>query len=131
MPSGRTLASYVPELRTADDAFRLRLLLHEFAAGWQETTPSHRLSLIAEGPGSIDPRWDAFVAGLAEHLAYTAGIESAAVPAWIFDDSRYLPALWFAAGTSLATLRTEALVHTPAHFEVHGVLLARRELAVV
>lgn len=128
MPTGRSLASYADELREADDGFRLRLLLHEFGLGWQDTPVADRSRLISDEPAPVDPRWDAFVAAMAEHLAYTSGLSA---PDWIFQEDRYLPSLWFAAGASLATLRTEALVHTPAHFEAHGVLLARRELTVV
>jgi hypothetical protein len=51
-------------------------------------------------------------------------------PSWVFNADRYLDSFWYPA-TSLPTLRVEAVVHAPAAFEVRGVLVSDRELAVV
>ena len=56
--------------------------------------------------------------------------DSLDTPAWVFHEDRYLPYFWYPA-TSSPTLRVEAVVHSPAAFEAHGVLLADRELLVV
>lgn len=124
----RPLASYAPDLAEGDDTWRLRLLLHEFGLTWQAASTAERPRLIEAEPAPVDPRWDAFLAAYAEHLAYHAGVQP---PAWVFEPERYLDQFWFPVTADLPALRVEALVHAPAHFEAHGVLLARRELQVV
>ena len=125
----RTLASYVPELSGADDRWRLRVLLHDFGLVWQATQVEGQAALLAEEPTPVgDARWDAFLAAYAEHLAYHAGLPA---PGWALLPARYLRRFWFPLTAAVPTLRVEALVHAPGHFEAHGVLLARRELVVV
>lgn len=124
-----SLASLVPELVGHDDTWRLRLLLHEFGLRWAGAERAERVALVAEEPTTTgDGRWDAFLGAYAEHLAFHAGFTP---PAWALAPGRYLTGYWFAGGADLATLRVEAIVHAPAAFEAHGVLLARRELDVV
>ncbi|HWL45406.1 MAG TPA: hypothetical protein VNQ73_20860 [Ilumatobacter sp.] len=128
-PWPRSLAGYVPELRAADDEWRLRVILHEFGLLWETTTPADRPGLIADEPPALDPRWDAFLAAYAEHLSWHLGV---AAPDWVFQPGRYLPSMWFAgAPPTMRAARVEAVVHSPAAFEAHGVLLPARELAVV
>jgi hypothetical protein len=122
-----TLADYVPWLRSADDSFRLRILLHDFGLLWQDTPPSSQRAVVDHEPPPIEPRWDAFLAALVEHLCYHAKIDP---PSWVFEPYRYLDHFWYPAN-DLPTLRVEAVVHSPAAFEVHGVLLSARELVVV
>ncbi len=127
-PLPNQLAAYAPQLTDADDIWGLRLLLHDFGLVWQHSSPRDRIRLIAHEPPTCgNRRWDAFLAAYAEHLAYHEDIEA---PAWVYETTRYLPAFWF-PGAELETLRVEAIVHAPAAFEAHGILLARRELEVV
>src|SRR5262249_26478569 len=51
----------------------------------------HRM-ITARPPETGDPRWDAFVAGLAEWLAVQAGMPA---PGWVRDDNRYLRRGWW------------------------------------
>ncbi len=96
---------------------------------WQDCAPSARHALIAEAPAPCgSARWDAFLAAYAEYLAYHDGLTA---PRWCHAPSRYLDVIWFPLTAELATLRTEALVHAPAHFDAHGIMIARRELGVV
>ncbi len=92
-----------------------------------DTPAQTRADLIDDTPGHIDARWDAFLAAYVEHLCWHDGVDP---PAWVFDDDRYLNEFWYPA-TSSPTLRVEAVVHSPAAFEVRGVLMSDRELTVV
>jgi len=122
-----TLASYVPWLREADDEWRLRIVLHDFGLVWHDSHTVGRAKLVKAEPATVDQRWDAFLAAYVEHHCWHEGI---AAPTWVFDDSRYLTGFWF-PGPDLANFRSESIVHSPAAFEAHGVLLAARELVVV
>ncbi len=121
------LADYVPALRASDDEFRLRLLLHDFGLVWQEAGPHERAALIADEPELFDPRWDAFLAAYAEHLARSAAITP---PSWTSSKRRILPDFWYAGGC-YAFDRVRTVVTTPGAFEEHGVWFPRSELAVV
>jgi hypothetical protein len=121
------LADYVDVLAESDEEWRLRIVLHDFGLLWQDTAVERRTQLFQTEPRSIDPRWDAFLAAYVEHRCWHDDIEP---PSWVFQDSRYLTYFWYPA-TSSPTLRVEAVVHSPAAFEAHGVLLADRELVVV
>ncbi len=124
-----SLATYARRLIPGEDSWNLRLLLHEFGLVWQSAAAKDQLALIAAEPSPTgDRHWDAFLAAYAEHLAYHADLES---PAWTTRPQRYLDTVWFPVMADLATLRVEAIVHAPAHFDAHGVLIARRELEVV
>ena len=127
MPCVNTLASYGPWLRDADDEWRLRIVLHDFGLVWQQTDKRERLSLVAEEPESIGAHWDAFLAAWVEHHCWHDELRA---PDWVFGESRYLASFWYPE-RDLAALRAEAIVHSPAAFEVHGVLLPERELTVV
>lgn len=121
------LADYVPALRASDDEFRLRLLLHDFGLVWQDAEPAERTALIAPEPELFDPRWDAFLAAYAEHLARSAAMPP---PSWTSAKHRFLSSFWYAGGC-YAFDRVRTIVTTPGAFEEHGVWLPRSELAVV
>jgi hypothetical protein len=126
---GRTLSQYAGMLDPRDDRWNLRLLLHEFGLVWQDATAGERRQLIGDAPPPTGSRrWDAFLGAYAEHLAYHAGQPA---PSWATSPDRYLHTVWFPLTDDIATLRVEALVHAPAHFDAHGVFIARRELEVV
>ena len=128
MPA-RSLARYADELSPGEDRWNLRLLAHEFGLVWQHADASERRELIEQEPEPTgDVRWDAFLAAYAEHLAFHAHLSA---PAWTAQARRHLETLWFPLTADLPTLRVEALVHAPASFEAHGILVARRELEVV
>ncbi len=117
----------MPLLVGDDDEWRLRLLLHDFGMVWADAGGDDRRGLVNDEPAHIDAHWDAFVAALAEHLCWHARI---AAPDWVHGHGRYLSSFWFPAIDS-PTLKVEAVVHAPAAFEAHGVLLPARELLVV
>ena len=125
--AGRRLRDVVSRLRGCDDAMRLRVVLHEFGLVWEDAPLADRLGLVADEPGPVDPRWDAFLAAYVEHRCLHDGITA---PAWVFDGARYLDRFWF-PGPDLDFMHVEAIVHSPAAFEARRVFLPARELTVV
>ena len=121
------LACYVPGLRGFDDAFRLRVILHDFGMVWQDADDGERAVLAAEEPEPFDARWDAFLAAYVEHLCYHAGIDA---PDWTSGEGRYLDRMWWPAHY-FEFERGSVMLSTPAAFEVHGIWIAERELEVV
>ncbi|MGI8595217.1 MAG: hypothetical protein ACR2ML_12790 [Solirubrobacteraceae bacterium] len=85
----------------------VRELLDEFALLPRDEL---RARAIAERPPDTgDPRHDAYLGALAEHLAVTNGLER---PEWTLEPSRFLDRFWFVSETP--GLRALALVHSPA-----------------
>ncbi|WP_419552808.1 hypothetical protein [Candidatus Poriferisodalis sp.] len=123
----RLLKDFALRLRGCDDEMRLRIVLHEFGLVWEDTPLVARLRLVADEPGPVDARWDAFLAAYVEHRCMHEGITA---PAWVYDDARYFDQFWF-PGPDLDFFRVEAIVHSPAAFEARRVFLPARELLVV
>lgn len=113
--------------RTDDEAERFRLLL-EFVRAWREDGPGRAelTALAAEPPPCGDARWDALIAALAEHLARSAGLE---VPSWTLLPQRFLDRPFFPI--THRSVRTAALVASPAAFRRRGVFLDPESLATV
>jgi len=74
------------------------------------------------------PYWDAYLAALADYLAYHDGYAS---PAWVFADSRYLAHPRFAAKNLTPGGKRLALSTSPAPFLVRGVLIWDTDLEKV
>ena len=125
--TANTLAKYVPTLRDADEGFRQRLVLNDFGMVFQHATRDERVVLLAAEPEPFDPRWDAFLAAYAEHLAYHADI---AAPSWVFSPHRHLREFWY-PGPRFPHERARTILTTPAAFEAHGIWFPARELEVV
>ncbi|WP_420623490.1 hypothetical protein [Candidatus Poriferisodalis sp.] len=123
----RLLKDFALRLRGCDDEMRLRIVLHEFGLVWEDTPLVARLRLVANEPGPVDARWDAFLAAYVEHRCMHEGITA---PAWVYDDARDLDQFWF-PGPDLDFFHVEAIVHCPAAFEARRVFLPARELLVV
>lgn len=121
------LHTYVPVLRTCDEILRLRVVLHDFGLVWQSATDDERAALVDIEPELFDPNWDAFLAAYVAHLCDQDGIEP---PAWVLDDSRFLPSFWFAGGC-FPFDRQRTLFTTPAAFRARGIWLPDEELLVV
>jgi len=85
----------------------------------------HRM-ITAKPPETGDPRWDAFVAGLAEWLAVQADIPA---PGWVRDDNRYLHRGWWV--TPMESMRAWEYAGSPMSFQSRGVYLHRRSLTNV
>jgi len=94
----------------------VRELLDEFALLPRDEL---RARALAERPPLTgDPRHDAYLAALGEHLAVTNGLER---PEWTLEPSRFLDRFWFVSETP--GLRALALVHSPAAFRRRGIFI--------
>lgn len=83
--------------------------------------------LIAEAaPPTGDRRWDAFLAGVVEDMAFRLGVKT---PAWTRESSRYLDEWWFV--TDYPSLRPWALIESPPAVANHGVFIRRASLVNV
>lgn len=99
----------------------------EFASRFRRSEPDTRRRMIAADPPETgDPRWDVFLAGLAEWLATGAGVES---PGWVRAPRRFLNRGWWVA--PLRSLRAWEYAGTPVAFQMRGVYLHRESLTNV
>ncbi len=120
-----SLAEYAKEMRDApDDDDRYRLAL-SFVTDFETVDdPCARMRAIEDEPPPIgDRRWDAMVAGLAEHYAFHYDL---LVPLWALDERRFLEAFWFPV--DLPSVRVTALVSSPASLARRGIFIDRRDL---
>lgn len=122
-----TLVDLAASLSEADSDQDRRLLTLEFLQEFKAEPQPRQGVLISEQPASTcDKRWDALVAGLAEHLAFWHELD---YPQWAEDPSWFLDQWWFPINTPEA--RAAAFVHAPAALARRGVFIERRELVRV
>jgi transcriptional regulator with XRE-family HTH domain len=95
-------------------------LVHRFETS--DSAGQQRL-LFAEPPLTGDPRWDAFLAGLAEWLAAGAGIET---PGWALRVERFLGRGWWV--TPMVALQAWEFAGTPVSLQRRGVFIHRESL---
>ena len=126
--TANVLANYVPALRSeSDEAWRARIVLHDFGMVWQHAGAAEREALVADEPEPFDPRWDAFLAAYVEFLCHHAELPA---PQWVFAPQRHLGEFWF-PGPRFPRERAAVILTTPAAFEAHGIWFPARELEVV
>jgi len=95
-------------------------LAFSFVEVYERAQVPERVRLLEDCPETVgDPRFDALLAALAEHLCAERGSES---PAWVGHPSRFLDTWWFVAG--MKSLEADAFVHSPISFARRGVFLA-------
>ena len=95
----------------------MRMVL-DFIDGCAALDSAARSELIVDEPARFDPRWDAFLAALADHVAYENHLRQ---PGWAEQPERFLEAFWFPV--DLPSVRPEALATAPATFMRHGILI--------
>lgn len=101
-----------------DEETRLRLCL-QFLDDFRDAAAEARSALLAAPPRSTgDRRWDAFLAALAEHLAYHHGLP---VPRWTGRNDRTLDTSWFVC--DLPSVKAAALAESPAAFRGRGIFI--------
>ena len=114
-----TIAKLASLLTLEPSDSRRRRLILEFIEEYRWEPTERRPLLLAESPPSTgDQRYDAFLAALAEHLAYHDEMTS---PGWVQDPDRFLEQWWFPV--DLPAVRTDALVHSPGAFRIRGIFL--------
>jgi hypothetical protein len=80
--------------------------------------------LIRERPAPTgDPRADALLAGVAEHVSAVRGLPC---PSWVLDEDRFLDRLWFVS--DVRGFRAVALAQAPIALKRRGVLWPTRSL---
>jgi hypothetical protein len=99
----------------------VREFLDEFALRGDDRS---RAAAIAERPPpSGDPRHDAYLGALAEHLAAVHGLSR---PAWSVEPGRFLDRFWFVS--DVPGFRALAIAQAPAAFRRRGVFVPERSL---
>lgn len=99
----------------------VREFLDEFALRADERS---RSEAIAERPAATgEPRHDAYLGALAEHLAAIHELER---PAWSIEPSRFLPQFWFVS--EVPGFRAISIAQAPAAFRRRGVFIPERSL---
>jgi transcriptional regulator with XRE-family HTH domain len=115
-----------PEISAGDYIAPVRKAA-ELATRFAGADPESRHRMIsARPPETGDPRWDAFLAGLAEWLAVRADVPA---PAWVRDEGRYLRRGWWV--TPMESLRAWEYAGSPMSFQSRGVYLHRESLTNV
>jgi hypothetical protein len=117
-----TLARVAARTRSGED-FRVavREFLGEFPLRLDEVARSAAISERPEPTG--DPRCDAYLGALAEHIAALYDIER---PAWAIEPDRFLETWWFVS--DVPGFRAISIAQAPAAFVKHGVLVPERSL---
>jgi len=99
----------------------VRELLDEFAL---LPTDRQRARALADEPEPTgDPRFDAYLGALAEHLAITSSLPR---PEWALQPGRFLDRFWFLS--DVPGFRATAIAQSPAAFRRRGVFIARGAL---
>lgn len=120
----QTVATVAERVHAGEDLrFAVRELLDEFSMRGRDELRQRALS---EEPRQIDPRVDAYLGALAEHLARTHGLD---IPPWTLDQRRSLDHMWF-PGVSPG-FRPTALRESPVAFRRRGIFIAASSLARV
>lgn len=118
----QTLAVVAVRAREGEDfQVAVREFLDEFALRGDDRA---RERAIAERPESTgDPRQDAYLGALAEHLA---AIHGAPRPAWSIEPERFLDRFWFVS--AVPGFRAIAIAQAPAAFRRRGIFIPERSL---
>lgn len=113
----QSLAGVARRARAGED-FRVavRELLDEFALLPAESLCTR--ALAEEPPATGDPRHDAFLGALAEHLSWTHGLER---PRWSVQAGRFLDSFWFVS--DVEGFRALAIAQAPAAFRRRGIFV--------
>lgn len=117
-----TLAGVARRVAGGED-FRhaVREFLDEFALRADDRL---RLEAIEGRPAPTgDPRYDAYLGALAEHVAALHGLRR---PAWTLEPDRFLTRFWFVS--DVPGFRAVAIAQAPAAFRRRGVFVPERSL---
>lgn len=100
------------------------LCIREFLDDFYTADEDQRGPMLEVSPDPLgDRRLDAYLAALAEHLAYHHRLD---VPAWAMEPTRFLEQWWFPTG--FKSLHAQALVQSPASFRRRGIFVDDTEL---
>jgi len=102
------LANFLDEFYAAPNAARL-------------STEPNLLAPVLADPGRVQ---DAYLAAVAEHLAYTHGFP---IPTWVGNENRKLHRPWFAS--QLAGLRGVLILESPPAFRARNLFVSENALS--
>lgn len=118
-----TIAELAEEIAGVVDAVPWRLI-REFLVEFTHEEAWSQAGLLRNTPRSTgSQRWDAFVAALAEHLAFHQRLPC---PTWTADPRRSLASAWFLS--NLPAARAAAMETSPASFRRRLIFLDRGDL---
>jgi hypothetical protein len=118
----QTLAGVAWRARDGEDFHHaVREFLDEFALRGDDQARAEAVEERPEPTG--DPRQDAYLGALAEHLATVHGLTR---PAWSVEPARFLERFWFVS--EVAGFRAVAIAQAPAAFRRRGIFLPERSL---
>ncbi len=118
----QTLAGIAHRARLGEDfQHAVREFLDEFSL---RASDHSRVEAIAERPQATgEPRYDAYLAALAEHLATVHGLDR---PLWSLEPGRFLERFWFVS--EVPGFRAISIAQAPAAFRRRGVFVPERSL---
>lgn len=118
----QTLAGVAQRSRSGEDFYlAVREFLDEFALRGGDLS---RTDAIAEKPLLTgEPRQDAYLGALAEHLAVTHALER---PSWSVEADRFLTRFWFVS--EVPGFRAISISQAPAAFRRRNVFVPERSL---
>ena len=91
-----------------------RKLMHEIPRFLMAVAPGRRAAVLDGPPTLTGTRWDALLAGVAEHLA---GIHGLPVPDWCDEPGRFVDPVWV-----VCPIVAERARFAPPAFHRHGAL---------
>jgi hypothetical protein len=118
----QTLAGVAERANAGEDFQRaVREFLDEFAL---RADDGSRAAAIEQRPAGLrDPRQDAYLGALAEHLAAAHGLGR---PAWSVEPGRFLDRFWFVS--DVPGFRAISIAQAPAAFRRRGIFVPERSL---
>jgi hypothetical protein len=115
------LATHLRQTRT--EPGRRRLVL-DFLGRYADSDAARRAALLLSQPSAAgDPRWDALLGALAEHLAFHDAVDA---PDWCTEPDRFLDHPWF--WVDLPSVRRRARTGAPTAFRRRNVWIDRADL---
>ena len=120
-----TLAE-VAQFTVSGESFDLCIanFLDEFYAAPNAARLSTEPNLLAPMLADLGRVQDAYLAAVAEHLAYTHGFP---IPSWVGNKNRKLHRPWFAS--QLAGLRAVLILESPAAFRARNLFVSENALS--
>ena len=92
-----------------------RKIIHEVPRFLMAVEPERRAAILEAEPSPTGTRWDALLAGVAEHLAGLHGLE---IPAWCDEPTRFVDPPWVV----IEAVGSRSVVRAPGAFLRHGAL---------
>lgn len=117
-----TLAGVAERVRAGEGfSFAVREFLDEFALRGDERSQAAAIEPRPAPTG--DPRYDAYLGALAEHIAALYGLDR---PPWSVEPDRFLDRFWFVS--EVPGFRAVSIAQAPAAFRRRGVFVPERSL---